>query len=306
MTNPILLVDAYSQIYRAYYAVRELTDTQGRPSNAIFAFSRFLLKLAKELPGEYGAFIFDKDKCGFRLEIAPDYKANRSPMPDDLKSQMPVICELIEAFGWESFMISGYEADDLIAAIANDITNHEIRVITPDKDISQIVNERVKLLVPDRVGANFECRGPKEIVKKFEVNPCQIIDYLAMIGDTSDNVPGINGVGPKTAAGLLKQFGSIENMLSHTDEIKNEKLREKVASSTELLQKNIKLISLKLETPEQPWMPPEKGMKRQAPSWPKILEIAKDYNLKSVIREIEENFQGIVPPPPAKEQLELF
>ncbi len=306
MTNPILLVDAYSQIYRAYYAVRELTDAQGRPSNAIFALSRFLIKLAKELPGECGAFIFDKDKCDFRLAISPEYKANRSPMPDDLKAQMPVIFELIEAFGWQAIMIPGYEADDLIAAIAKDIKDHEIRVITPDKDISQIVDERVKLLVPDRVGATFECRGPEEVVKKFDVSPDQIIDYLAMIGDTSDNVPGINGVGPKTAANLLKQFGSIANMMEHTAEIKNEKLREKVAASTELLQKNIKLITLEAKTPEQPWLPPETGMKRGEPNWPKILEIARDYNLRSVAKEIEENLQNIVPPPPKKEQPELF
>ncbi len=305
-TDSILLVDAYSQIYRAYYAVRELTDAQGRPSNAIFAVARFLLKLDKEMPSAMGAFVADKDKCVFRLEIAPDYKANRAPMPDDLKAQTPVIFELIDAFGWNNIMLPGFEADDLIAAIAGEVKEHEFRIITPDKDISQIVNERVKLLVPDRVGSSFECRGPAEILKKFEVAPEQIVDYLALIGDNSDNVPGIVGVGPKTAANLLKQFGTIANMMEHTDEIKNDKLREKVAEAGELLQKNIRLITLKTDLPEQPWRPFEDRLKRRTPDWKRISDIAKDYNLRSVVKEVEETRNAIVPPPPVKEQLDLF
>ncbi len=306
MDTPILLVDAYSQIYRAYYAVRELTDAQGRPSNAIFAFSRFLLKLDKELPTEMGAFVADKEKCAFRLEIAPDYKANRAPMPDDLKAQTPVIFELIDAFGWNNIELPTFEADDLIAAIAADVGDREFRVITPDKDMSQIVDERVKLLVPDRTGSSFECRGPAEIVKKFDVAPEQIIDYLALIGDTSDNVPGIAGVGPKTAANLLKQFGSITAMMERTAEIKNDKLREKIAEAGELLQKNIRLITLKTDLPEFPWRPSSERLKRRAPDWKRIVEIATDYNLRSVVREIEDTRSAIVPPPPFKDQMELF
>lgn len=306
MNNPILLVDAYSQIYRAYYAVRELTDAQGRPSNAIFAVARFLLKLDKEMPSEWGAFVADKDKCAFRLEIAPEYKANRAPMPDDLRAQTPVIFELVDAFGWNNIELPGFEADDLIAAIAGDVADREFRVITPDKDISQIVTERVKLLVPDRVGTTFECRGPAEVQKKFDVAPEQIIDYLALIGDSSDNVPGINGVGPKTAVNLLKQFGSIANMLERCAEIQNDKLREKVAASGELLHKNIRLITLKTDLPEQPWRPFGERLKRRAPDWDRIVEIAKDYNLRSVVKEVEETRNAIVPPPPEKDQLTLF
>jgi DNA polymerase-1 len=306
MNAPILLVDAYSQIYRAYYAVRELTDAKGRPSNAVFAFSRFLLKLDKEFSGERGAFVADKDKCAFRLEIAPGYKANRAPMPDDLKAQTPAIFELVNAFGWNNIELSGLEADDLIAAIAADVSDAEIRIITPDKDMSQIVTERVKLLVPDRTGSAFECRGPAEIQQKFDVAPGQIVDYLALIGDTSDNVPGIVGVGPKTAANLLKQFGSIPSMMERTAEIKNDKIREKVAEAGELLKKNIQLITLKTDIPEQPWLPSSERLKRRTPDWKRISEIAADYNLRSVVREIEETRNAIVPPPPQKDQMELF
>lgn len=306
MKSPILLIDAYSQIYRAYYAVRELTDAQGRPSNAVFAFARFLLKLDREMPGEMGAFVADRDKCAFRLEIAPEYKANRAPMPEDLKAQTPAIFELIDAFGWNNIELPGFEADDLIAAIAADIRDHEIRVITPDKDISQIVTERVKLLVPDRIGATFECRGPAEIVRKFDVAPDQIIDYLALVGDTSDNVPGIVGVGPKTAANLLRQFGSVAGMMARTGEIPNDKLREKVAEAGELLQKNIRLITLKTDLPESPWRPSGERLKRRAPDWQRIMALAADYNLRSVVREIEETRNAIVAPPPVKDQMELF
>ncbi|MFA6659776.1 MAG: hypothetical protein GX280_04100 [Lentisphaerae bacterium] len=308
MESPVILVDAYSQIYRGYYAVRELTDDQGRPSNAIFAISRFLMKLKSEMSSEFGAFVADKDKCAFRLEIAPDYKANRAPMPDELKSQTETIFELISAFGWNVISLSGYEADDLIAAIAADAGTREMRVITPDKDISQIVTDRVKLLIPDRSGGTFECRGPQEIARKFGVAPTQIVDYLALIGDTSDNVPGINGVGPKTAAALIAQFGSISAALERADEIKNEKLRVKIKDSGELLSKNIQLIKLHTDIPGKPWQPFEERLRRRPPDLEQIKRIAQERNLRSLLRDIEE--QNEPPPPqpviPQKEQLELF
>jgi len=309
MGQPVILVDAYSQIYRGYYAVRELTDQQGRPSNAIFALSRFLMKLENEMPSQLGAFVADKDKCGFRLEIAPDYKANRSPMPDELKAQTDTIFELVNAFGWNTISLSGYEADDLIAAIAADAGEREMRVITPDKDISQIATAKIKLLVPDRSGGTFECRGPEEILKKFGVTPTQMVDYLALIGDTSDNIPGVSGVGPKTAATLLTQFGSIANMLIRIDEIKNERIRAKVAESGDLLRKNIQLINLKTDIPGSPWQPFETCLQRRAPDWEQVLRIAHERSLRTLSSEIEkmnDKTPPVVATSSEKKQPQLF
>ncbi len=287
MTGKIILIDAYAQIYRGFYAVRNLSNSKGQPTNAVFAMAKFLLKIHRDMPGNTGAFIFDCGKPAFRLELAPDYKANRPPMPDDLKAQIPYIERLVTAFGWSAIRREGYEADDLIAALAHDFAGHEVRIISSDKDIHQSITANVHMLVPDRDGG-FEDRGPDEVVKKFEVAPGQIIDYLALIGDNSDNIPGVQGVGPKTAAALVKQFGSIDAMLSAPEMIANPKLRDKITAATDILRKNQQLIRLKTDVENSPWAVNDECLSRREPDWQALAALASELELKSILKEINE------------------
>ena len=284
-STPILLVDSFAQIYRCYHAVRHLSTADGVPTNAVFAMTKFLLKLEKEHPSENGAFVFDKGRPHFRMELAPDYKANRPPMPEELQIQLPVIRELIQDFGWTIVEHDGYEADDLIGSIATAFPAHRVVIFSGDKDLSQVIDDRVEMLVPDPAGSVTK-RGVEEVVKKFGVPPSGIVDYLALIGDASDNIPGVEGVGPKTAAALLQQFGSGEELFRRLDEVKRESLREKLAQAKDLFEKNVKLVTLDTAPPEDVvW---EIGrLKRSAPDYAKIRAIAKKMELKSILREID-------------------
>ncbi len=284
-STPILLVDSFAQIYRCYHAVRHLSTADGVPTNAVFAMTKFLLKLEKEHPSENGAFVFDKGRPHFRMELAPDYKANRPPMPEELQIQLPVIRELIQDFGWTIVEHDGYEADDLIGSIATAFPAHRVVIFSGDKDLSQVIDDRVEMLVPDPAGSVTK-RGVEEVVKKFGVPPSGIVDYLALIGDASDNIPGVEGIGPKTAAALLQQFGSGEELFRRLDEVKRESLREKLAQAKDLFEKNVKLVTLDTAPPEDVvW---EIGrLKRSAPDYAKIRAIAKKMELKSILREID-------------------
>ena len=315
MSDTLFLVDAYAQIYRGFYAVRDLTNSRGEPSNAVFAMSKFLIKLHKEHPGACGAFVFDVGKPSFRMELAPDYKANRQPMPEELRAQIPALKELIHAFGWPEISREGYEADDLLAALAVDFPDRQVRIISSDKDIHQVITDNIRMLVPDRKGG-FEERGPAEVVEKFQVSAAQIVDYLALIGDTSDNIPGVPGVGPKTAAKLICDMHSIDNMLAHPEKIENVKLREKICAARDVLIKNQKLVKLKTDVDDKPWAD-KSLLERSNPDWEAIVAIAERFDLRSVVKEINELSGGgnndacamdddLFSAAPAKEQPDLF
>ena len=281
----IILIDAYAQIYRGYYAIRALTNSKQQPTNAVFAMAKFFLKMHHEEHAMYGAIVFDVGKPAFRLALAPEYKAGRPPMPEDLRAQVPHIKSLAEAFGWPMLSKEGYEADDLIAAIAKDFETYPVRFVSADKDLAQIISDRVKMLIPDRKNSGLEVRGPEEVITRFDVSPGQIVDFLSLIGDNSDNIPGVAGVGPKTAAALIKKFGSINAMLADIESVENEKLREKIRNSAELLRKNIELITLKTEIPDKPWDAIE-TLSMKTPDWNRIAGICRELELRSILKEL--------------------
>lgn len=285
-SEPLFLIDSFAQIYRGYHAVRFLSSPDGTPTNAVFAMAKFLLKLHKDYSSHSGAFVFDKGKPAFRMELAPDYKANRPPMPEDLRAQIPIIRELVQAFGWNIIEHEGYEADDLIGSIALGLRDFPVRIFSGDKDISQIIDERVVMLVPNPAGA-VSIRGTAEVQEKFGVPPSAIPDYLALIGDSSDNIPGIAGIGPKTASALLTQFGSGKNMYDHLDEISRETLRKKLEGTREQFERNLKLVTLDLNPPEnQTWNADD--FIRKTPDWNKVRSIAEKLALRSILKEIDE------------------
>lgn len=286
MHTPLMLVDSYAQIYRGYYAIRALSNAGGEPTNAIFAMAKFLLKLQRDFPDCDGAFVFDQGKPPHRLALAPLYKANRPPMPEDLRAQTADIRALIDAFGWNSVQAQDWEADDLIAGITKIDPQRQCLIVSADKDLSQLIDDRVEMLVPDHDGKGLSKRGVQQVIDKFDVSPDQIVDYLALIGDTADNIPGIEGVGPKTAAALLHQFRSIEEMLARTGEISKEKLRTKIKSGRDLLLKNIQLVKLVDVLPDSLRLE-ENFFHRKPMDLDRIAEIASRAQLRSILRELE-------------------
>jgi len=223
----LYLVDGSSYIYRAYYAIRHLSSPSGFPTNAIYGFIQMLLKLLKDYNPQHVAVVFDAGRTTFRTEMYPEYKANRAAMPDDLRVQMEPIREVVRAFNIPTLELQGYEADDIIGALAGRFAAQggKVVVVTGDKDLMQIVTDHVTLL--DTMKGKES--GVHEVVERFGVGPELVIDILGLAGDSSDNIPGVPGIGEKTAAKLILEFGSLDTLLARANEVKGkngEKLRE--------------------------------------------------------------------------------
>ena len=213
----LLLVDGSSYLYRAFHAMPDLRNRQNEPTGAIQGVLNMLRRLHKEYPADYSACIFDAKGKTFRDDIYPEYKANRASMPDDLRAQVAPLHEAIKAMGWPLIMEEGVEADDVIGALAKQAEREGVRVIisTGDKDIAQLVNEHVTI-VNTMSNEVLDIAG---VTNKFGLPPERIVDYLILIGDTSDNVPGVEKVGPKTAVKWLTQYGTLENIVANADNI---------------------------------------------------------------------------------------
>jgi DNA polymerase-1 len=220
----IYLVDGSSYIYRAYYAIRQLSNSKGMATNAIFGFTNMLLKVVREEHPDHLAVIFDARGPTFRKELYPEYKANRAVMPEDLRPQIPVIKQLVQAFNMPGLELEGYEADDIIATLARRFAERgmAVTVVTGDKDLMQIVSDQVRLLdtMKDQVV------GLAEVAARFGGSPDKVVEVQALAGDSSDNVPGVPGIGEKTARELIMQFGSVENLLANIDKVSGKKRQE--------------------------------------------------------------------------------
>ncbi|MBQ9338270.1 MAG: 5'-3' exonuclease [Lentisphaeria bacterium] len=300
MKKTLLLVDAFSQVFRGYFAVRSLSTSAGVPTNAVFALTKLLLKLQQEYGHCDGAFVFDKGKCTARLALAPAYKANRPAMPEDLRVQMEPIRNMIRAFGWPIVEAEGFEADDLIGAAAVSEKDREVLILSSDKDLSQLIDDRVKMLVPDRDGKGLLIRDIASTREKFGVPPEGIVDYLSLIGDSSDNIPGVEGVGPKTAAALIAQFGSIGAMLAEPEKIAKENLRAKITAARETLELNRKLILLDFAAPLD-----GASFAKAEPDYGKIRELAEQAELKSILKELDKLAPAPARPSAPPDQLEF-
>ena len=243
----LFLIDAYALIFRGYYAFikNPRINSKGLDTSAILGFTNSLFDVIKRERPEYIAVCFDKGGSHDRIEIFPEYKANRDETPEAIKIAVPYIQEILNALGICIMVKEGYEADDIIGTLAKkaEKENFETYMVTPDKDFAQLVNEKTFIYKP-LFGGGYETWGIEEVNNKFEISdPIQVIDFLAMKGDSVDNIPGLPGVGDKTAKKFLKEYGSIENLLSNTDKIKG-KLREKIEANSEagLLSKKLATI----------------------------------------------------------------
>ena len=241
--SQLLIIDGHAYAYRAFHAIRELRSPEGKPTNAIYGFVKMLEKMRSVVQPTHLIVVWDGGLSAERLAALPDYKAQRPEMPTDLRPQFDEIESFLAAAGIASYRADGVEADDYIATLARQAANSwNVVIASSDKDFMQLVSARIGLFNPnDKTGTIW---GREQVFAKTGVEPEQVADWLALMGDAVDNIPGVPGVGPKTAAELLKQFGSVENLLARLDEVKSEKLRQSLRESVTAVVRNQRLVQL--------------------------------------------------------------
>ena len=249
----LFLLDAYALIYRAYFAFSNAPriNSKGFNTSAVFGFTNTLLEILNKEKPTHIAVVFDVSGPTQRHEEYSEYKANREEMPEDLRASLPYIHELIKGFNIEMIGLEGYEADDVIGTLARkaELAGFTTYMMTPDKDYGQLVDNNTFIYKPARSGNGAEIMGIEEVCKKWDIrNVAELIDILGLMGDKVDNIPGIPGVGEKTAIQLVKDFGSIENLLNNTDKLKG-KLKEKVENNKDMAIQSKRLATIILDCP---------------------------------------------------------
>ena len=308
-----LLVDGFNLAYRCFHALPELTSSKGFPTGALHGWVKSLWKLIDQEKPDASLVFFDLGESQDRVALLAEYKAQRKPMPDPLVQQIEPIKALTRAMGLAGIEQDGVESDDLLAseAVALARQGHDVIIVSSDKDFAQIVGEKIKIMLPPP-SANpklgWRLLDAAGVQDKFGVPPAQIADYLALVGDTSDNIPGLDGVGPKTAAKWLAECGgSIECVIEHAATLKPERFREVVAASAGQLRRNLKLTTLNLN------LPPVKPEWR-TPQPEELFRLLDDYEMRTTGADARKRYGGAAataePPPPPKPrvatQAELF
>ncbi len=289
--NEIYLVDGSGFIFRAYYAMAyggkpSMTNADGVPVGAVYIFVNMLIKLLEDYNAPYMAVIFDAARENFRNDIYPEYKANRDDTPEDLIPQFPLIREAVAAFDIPCVELEGYEADDLIAAYTKKALEmgKKVVVVSSDKDLMQLIKPGVRMLEPMK----GEFMGLPEVEKKFGVTPDKVVDVQALIGDKIDNVPGVPGIGVKTAAQLLEEFGTLENLLDQAETIKQNKRRELLIEHADAARMSKKLVTLDENAP----MPMAiEDMKTHDPEKPELVAFLQKQGFKSTLRRLGQNIK---------------
>lgn len=233
----LVLIDGNAILHRAYHAYPPLSNSSGQLTNAVYGFSAMFLKILEDQKPDYIVVCFDRPKPTFRKQMYAGYQATRPQMADDLSSQISLVHDVLHKMNVQIFEVDGYEADDLIGTIAShfDKNGYEVIIVTGDRDMMQLVSPKVKVLMPIVGVTKTELYDEHKVEEKFGVTPQQIVDYKALVGDASDNYPGVAGIGPKGASNLIKTYGTLENIYEHLDEIKekNAGLALKLASGAE-------------------------------------------------------------------------
>jgi DNA polymerase I len=250
----LLLVDAHALIYRMHYALLRspLRNKAGLNTSAAFGVWRFLTALLENEPFDRAAFVFDAGDSG-RKSLFAGYKANRKPMPDELRESIPVIRDLVAAMGLPVLEVAGYEADDVVASLAvraNESGIEDVVIVSGDKDFGQILRPGIRLLEPGRTaGDRPACTTHENVRDRLGVEAGFVADLLGLVGDSSDEVPGAPGIGPKTAVNLIETYGSIEDMLQRTDEIKPERIGRILRDNAGIVRLSHRLVTLQLDVP---------------------------------------------------------
>jgi DNA polymerase-1 len=284
----LLLVDGHYFLYRSFYAIRGLRNSRGEPTNAIYGYAKDLRKMLADVQPDRAAVIWDAGLPARRVALQPGYKQNRTAMPDDLRPQEDWLQANVPLFGPASISSEETEADDLIAsyALAAAGEGAEVIIATNDKDILQLASPSIRIYSTaktDAGTAGFVLLGVEEVQKKWGVEPARIADVLALTGDASDNIPGVPGIGEKTAVSLVSQHGTVSSILENPSAIPNEKLRAKIESARQQILDNREMVRLDDDLPlPVPWQD-----FRIEPSYPALLDALRACEFRGLVAEIE-------------------
>lgn len=279
----MLLVDGHGVAYRAYYAIPSLSSPAGEPTNAVYGFIKMFNRLRNEVKPNRLAVVWDGGLSAARVNMHPAYKATRPPMPESLRTQLPRIMQFLGHAGATSLRRDGVEADDLIAALAlaGRDNGMEVVIASNDKDFWQLVCDRISVVAPGERALTWY--GPEQVRDRTGVWPAQIVDYLSLVGDSVDNIPGVPGVGPKTASRLLAQFGSVDQLYAQLDEVRPDRLRHALAESRDVVWKNRELIGFRPE-----WVGPVtvSDLDSKAPDLARLRTFYEELGFRSLIKEL--------------------
>jgi DNA polymerase-1 len=280
----LLIVDGHAYAYRAFHAIRELRSPAGRPTNAVFGFIKMLAKMRATLSPSHCIVVWDGGLSAERVAALPEYKAQRPEMPADLAVQLDEILHFLEAAGVASYCEDGVEADDYIACLAQGAVGADLDVViaSSDKDFMQLVSPGIGLLNPNDKSESVW--GAEQVRNKTGVEPSQVVDWLALVGDSVDNIPGVPGVGPKTAADLLRQFGSVEALYRRLGEVKSDRLRAALEQSAETVRRNQELVRLKTDLP---WDASLEELREKPADAGRLAELYRGWGFRSLLAEVE-------------------
>jgi DNA polymerase-1 len=284
----LLLVDGHYYLYRSFFAIRGLRNSRGEPTNAIYGFVKALRKMLADVKPDRAAVVWDAGLPARRVELQPAYKQNRSEMPDDLRPQEEWLQKNISLLGTQSVELPDTEADDLIAsyAIAARNAGAEVVIATNDKDILQLVDDNIHIYSTNKTDikeGGFVLLGAAEVAEKWGVPAARIADVLALTGDSSDNIPGVPGIGGKTAVQLVTAHGSVQAMLENPSLIENLRLREKIITGRDIITANREMVRLDDDLPlPVPWESLE-----ISPMYAELIAALRDCEFKSLVSEIE-------------------
>lgn len=247
--NKIVLIDGHAILHRAYHALPPLSNKEGLKTNAVYGFFSMFLKIVEDLKPEYVVVCFDRPKPTFRKSLYVGYQAHRPPMESDLMPQIDLVKEKLSEIKIETFELDGYEADDLIGTISEQVHNDtQVIIVSGDRDLLQLVNSHVFMLAPVTGMTKMTLFDGEKVEEKYGLKPKQIVDYKALVGDASDNYPGVSGIGPKTACDLLRKYENFENLYKHLAEIP-EKTSLKLAQDAEQAALAKKLATIVTDAP---------------------------------------------------------
>ena len=283
----LFLIDGYSTIFRAFYAIRGLSTSAGEPTNAIYGFINMLRKLLRDEEPPLLGIALDVGRATVRTEAYAEYKANRAPMPEDLKAQMPAIRRAIEAFRIPILELERYEADDVLGTLGKkaEQAGYDVTMISADKDLFQLVSDRVSLLHTGRE----KTYDPALVEQDFGVPPGQVVDVLALVGDKVDNVPGVPGIGAKGAQTLVREYGSVEALLEAAPELKRKAYREGLQEHADqaVLSKELVTIHTDLDVPFDP-----EALRMEAPDYEALADLCREFEFWSLLKELESESGG--------------
>ncbi|PTX93521.1 flap endonuclease [Spartobacteria bacterium LR76] len=287
----LLLIDGHYYLYRSFFAIRGLSNSKGEPTNAIYGFSKAIRRMIADTKPDRAAVIWDCGLPARRTELQPEYKQNRTEMPDDLRPQEGWLQRNVPLFGLASLKTPNTEADDLIASYAKAAIAEgaDVVIATNDKDIMQMVCGQVSIYTT--IKEAFALLGSEDVEKKWGVPPAFIADVLALTGDSSDNIPGVPGIGEKTAAQLVQAHGTTEQMLANIAAITPARLQEKIATHRDQIVSNRQMVALDLDLP----MPVRWQDLEIRPRYPELIAALRECEFKGLLKEVEDEAARAMP-----------